>query len=1511
MVAGLTPRDKNKDFKDLQDEVMRLRDSVRFTSPTVNASDSTGFGFGSKTQEVPPIGGLFAFEPQIVAVAIELGYTGGVGDLITGDLVTTDANGWQGKFVEWIDGNDIAGRAVFTPQNTTAFSDEPQTLSVSGGWTATYTEGTVKQNILPLQSSSIIVDDINANFEVQTITGTINNGQFLILKPINTQTLTLKTGGNIDITSDVTVEDNEIAILQFHEDNTSPDPNGNYNVLVTNGGGTTTITWKEPCRIATTANISLSGLSAIDGVTPVSSDRVLVKNQTLGENNGIYIAAAGAWVRASDFDNSSEAVAGVVVVIEEGTINADQLFILTTDNPITLGTTPLTFVTISATGSCITAGDSSVCVIDTGIGRAEITLDGVLEYEFKTLEFDLNQNVITNFKTLFSDAIGTTRKIDSISGGYNFDTQFTTVHQFRIRNSGDTAFDNVGHFLTGGLNMDDQNISNVSGINFSLTPVSINDANDDLNLSVAADQNVILKSGGGNILRAGLISGQKTLDFQFSEVINFNVLFAGISGTNKRIESTVGGFSFDVPFAQELQFRVRNSGDTAFINVGHFVQGGLNMDDLNISNVSGINFSNTPVSINDAGDNLNLSVAADKSVILKSGGGNILLAKLDGGQKTLDFQFSEIINFNVLFAGVAGTNKRIESTVGGFSFDVPFAQELQFRVRNSGDTAFDNVGHFLTGGLNMDDQNISNVSGINFSNTPVSINDANDNMTFGVGSGSIFRFNIDGFTEYQFDASQLDMKDNNMIGVSSISTNLTSNHDIGDTVFPFDEIHARKFLPSSATPTTNRPGFKRDSDVLYIDMVDATGTFEIRENGDLLSGGLIFDNNGSASILTISNTSATLNLRDIVGDRATFVYDGSDLRIHADTGLSTQGIRLITENADRIFITSTQILFSELLNMNALDITNTGNITPDTGGTSNLGASGLAYDQLFINTIFGGGQILSLSTSGATFLIDTLDQFAIQVGSGSTEFQVSLDQVNILAPTFTDDFIRFSEITTPSPAVADAAFLYAKEDTDGDTKMFVLESDGTEVGPLGAAGTGAGGGAGLTFASVVKSADEIRISETLFKADSELRFNANANSSYGFTLNLIFSAPADGLKIKFSGPSGFSMNWETPDSFQPLTQDETDEKVLSPQGVGVILTVQITGRVITGSAAGIIALQWAQDFSVASNSVIHQGSWLRVYEEGASELATAGALGPIHTKVTKAVDDVVTNSTVLVNDSELFFEGTANKTYFLTAHLFMNSPSSADMDITWSLPTGAIGQRMPTNFSWFFGGQPSQARDITDVINLNTNGTDGNLQFYATITMGSTDGTVNFQFTQGAADAGDTKMLKGATLLVFEEGTSTSENIESVSGLIPFAKVIKTADEARNNDDVLQNDDELFFNAEANAIYTIDLRLWIEDRTATGENMKTIWTLPTGATGDVTNEEPAYSSQSTVETQDITVENTFIQIININIVTLSQFHARLIMGSTPGLVRFKWAQQSPTVGDVLVLKGSSLIVYKQ
>ncbi|MDU9022298.1 phage tail-collar fiber domain-containing protein [Pseudomonas corrugata] len=104
---------------------------------------------------------------------------------------------------------------------------------------------------------------------------------------------------------------------------------------------------KQSVRVATTTNIVLSGAQTIDGIAAIAGNRVLVKSQTLAKDNGIYVAANGAWVRAKDADASVEVTSGLIVSVEEGAMLASTIWQLVTDGAIVLGTTGLVFQNIT------------------------------------------------------------------------------------------------------------------------------------------------------------------------------------------------------------------------------------------------------------------------------------------------------------------------------------------------------------------------------------------------------------------------------------------------------------------------------------------------------------------------------------------------------------------------------------------------------------------------------------------------------------------------------------------------------------------------------------------------------------------------------------------------------------------------------------------------------------------------------------------------------------------------------------------------------------------------------------------------------------------------------------------------------------------------------------------------------------------------------------------------------------------------------------------------------------
>jgi hypothetical protein len=113
---------------------------------------------------------------------------------------------------------------------------------------------------------------------------------------------------------------------------------------------------KDSVKIATTANITLSGTQTIDGVAVSADERVLVKNQSTASENGLYLCKAGSWARTADLAAGVNA-AGVFVFIESGSTQADQGFVCTSDSgSAVVGTNSLAFTQFSGSGS-FTAGD--------------------------------------------------------------------------------------------------------------------------------------------------------------------------------------------------------------------------------------------------------------------------------------------------------------------------------------------------------------------------------------------------------------------------------------------------------------------------------------------------------------------------------------------------------------------------------------------------------------------------------------------------------------------------------------------------------------------------------------------------------------------------------------------------------------------------------------------------------------------------------------------------------------------------------------------------------------------------------------------------------------------------------------------------------------------------------------------------------------------------------------------------------------------------------------------------
>lgn len=158
----------------------------------------------------------------------------------------------------------------------------------------------------------------------------------------------------------------------------------------------TGLVWKDAVRAAATTDVDLVTPGAIDGVTLSDGDRVLLMGQTDPAENGIYTftGPAGNLIRSSDADSEDELRPGSITTVSEGAGQGNKTYVLITDGPLTLGTTPLSFtlannntapVYVAGDGIDIDAGSHAISALvatDGGLaasssGLAAVAGDGI------------------------------------------------------------------------------------------------------------------------------------------------------------------------------------------------------------------------------------------------------------------------------------------------------------------------------------------------------------------------------------------------------------------------------------------------------------------------------------------------------------------------------------------------------------------------------------------------------------------------------------------------------------------------------------------------------------------------------------------------------------------------------------------------------------------------------------------------------------------------------------------------------------------------------------------------------------------------------------------------------------------------------------------------------------------------------------------------------------------------------------------------------------------------------
>ena len=253
---------------------------------------------------------------------------------------------------------------------------------------------------------------------------------------------------------------------------------------------------KASVVVATTANITLSGVQTIDGISVVAGDRVLVKNQTTQSQNGIYVASASAWSRSSDADTWQELVSAFTFV-EQGTTQADTGWVCTVNAGGTLGSTAVTWAQFSGAGT-YSAGDglsltgttfavvgttnrisvsaSGVDIASTYVGQSSITTLGTIgtgTWQATTIATNYGGTGLTSFTSggavyATSTSALTTGTLPVTAGG----TGATTLTGY-VKGSGTSAFTASSTIpntdITGLGTMSTQNANNVAITGGSIT----------------------------------------------------------------------------------------------------------------------------------------------------------------------------------------------------------------------------------------------------------------------------------------------------------------------------------------------------------------------------------------------------------------------------------------------------------------------------------------------------------------------------------------------------------------------------------------------------------------------------------------------------------------------------------------------------------------------------------------------------------------------------------------------------------------------------------------------------------------------------------------------------------------------------------------------------------------------------------------------------------------------------------------------------------------------------------
>jgi hypothetical protein len=292
------------------------------------------------------------------------------------------------------------------------------------------------------------------------------------------------------------------------------------------------VSWKTAVIVATTTNIALSGTQTIDGRSLNIGDRVLVKNQNTGSENGIYDVASSIWTRSSDSDVNTEILRSAVLVLY-GTTNAGTQW-TNTNTSITLESTPITYAQLSGGTASYYAGTGLTLIGNT---------------------FSVPTNAITNNLirqsigvSVIGNATNTTSNVGDITAGAD--------NQILVRRSNTLVFGTLVASDIPALDM-----SKITTGNLSVSRLT--GYNDYTTASLVYSVNAITPSLGNVTLTTDNIAQGSTNKYYSDSLVNLNAnVINGVTAFGWGNHATAGYIKSSVYYNSTATLTLTSSGSS-------------------------------------------------------------------------------------------------------------------------------------------------------------------------------------------------------------------------------------------------------------------------------------------------------------------------------------------------------------------------------------------------------------------------------------------------------------------------------------------------------------------------------------------------------------------------------------------------------------------------------------------------------------------------------------------------------------------------------------------------------------------------------------------------------------------------------------------------------------------------------------------------------------------------------------------------------------------------------------